>query len=129
LQINAALSSSTENIFVRKLFIKDRSQGYTIAEILFYGETEGEDERLKVLTENMGYPILPGDSTIFRNTDINEKAVDFVEINRKRKEVMLEGHNIFPYTGSYKALINAIKFYGYENIYKSKHSIKINTIN
>jgi len=121
LQINAALSSSTENIFVRKLFIKDRSQGYTIAEILFYGETEGEDERLKVLTENMGYPILPGDSTIFRNTDINEKAVDFVEINRKRKEVMLEGHNIFPYTGSYKALINAIKFYGYENIYMKEY--------
>ena len=121
LQINVALSSSTENIFVRKIYIKDRSQGYTVAEILFYGETEGEDERLKVLTENMGYPILPADSTIFRNTDINESAVDFIEINRKRKEIMLEGHNIFPYTGSYKALINAIKFYGYENIYMKEY--------
>lgn len=121
LQINVALSSSTENIFVRNIYIKDRSQGYTVAEIIFYGETEGEDERLKVLTENMGYPILPADSTIFRNTDINESAIDFIEINRKRKEIMLEGHNIFPYTGSYKALINAIKFYGYENIYMKEY--------
>ena len=121
LQINVALSSSTENIFVRKLLIKDRSQDYTVAEILFYGETEGEDERLKVMTENMGYPIFPGDTAIFRNTDINERAVDFIEINRKRKEIMLEGHNIFPYTGSYKALINAIKFYGYENIYMKEY--------
>ena len=29
---------------------------------------------------------------------------------------MLEGHNIYPYIGGYKAIINTIKFFGYDNL-------------
>ena len=39
-----------------------------------------------------------------------------VRLNEKRKELMMEGSNIYPYIGSYKAIINAIKFFGYENL-------------
>ena len=28
----------------------------------------------------------------------------------------MEGSNIYPYIGSYKAIINAIKFFGYSNL-------------
>ena len=29
---------------------------------------------------------------------------------------MIEGHNIYPYVGTYKAIINALKFFGYNNL-------------
>ena len=29
---------------------------------------------------------------------------------------MLEGHNIYPYIGGYKAIIKRIKFFGYDNL-------------
>jgi hypothetical protein len=121
LQINVALSSDEEDIYLRKMIVKDISLGFTVAEIYFYGETEGEDERLQVMTANMGYAIDKNDSIIFRDTDINEQGIDFIELNRKRKEIMLEGPNIYPYTGSYKALINAIKYFGYDNIYMKEY--------
>ena len=88
----------------------------SIAKITFYAETIEEDERLKILNNNLGYDITPDDTIIFRESNINECRPDYKLINKKRKELLMEGHNIFPYVGSYKALINAIKFYGYDNL-------------
>ncbi len=116
LQINVAINSSTENTYKRTLLITDTCTNKTVAEITVYGETVEEDERLRIMTQNFGYQVLSDDSTVFRNTDINEILPDFIEVNRKRKEMMLEGHNIYPYIGSYKGLINAIKFFGYNNL-------------
>ncbi len=116
LQINIAIRSETENTFKRTLCIKDECTGKSIAEILIYGETTGEDERLKVMTQNMGYNILESDSEIFRNTNIKELLPDFDEVNLKRKEIMMEGSNIYPFIGSYKGLTNAIKFFGYDTL-------------
>ena len=53
---------------------------------------------------------------VFRDTDINEVLPDFEIINNKRVELLVEGRNIKPFVGTYKGLINAIKFYGYDNI-------------
>ena len=53
---------------------------------------------------------------IFKQSDIHECSPDFKLLNEKRKELMLEGHNIYPYIGSYKAILNAIKFFGYDNL-------------
>ena len=68
------------------------------------------------MTQNMGYNILESDSDIFRNTNIKELLPDFEEVNLKRKEIMLEGSNVYPFIGSYKGLINAIKFFGYDTL-------------
>jgi len=116
LQINVAIRSEVENTFKRTLFIKDDCTGNIIAEILFWGETVGEDERLKVMTQNMGYNILESDSSVFRDTNIKEILPNFEEVNLKRKEIMLEGSNIYPFIGSYKGLVNAIKFFGYDKL-------------
>lgn len=116
LQINVAIRSEEENTFKRTLLIKDKCSGSIIAEILFWGETVGEDERLKVMTQNMGYNILESDSSVFRDTNIKEILPNFAEVNLKRKEIMLEGSNIYPFIGSYKGLINAIKFFGYDTL-------------
>ena len=90
--------------------------GVVIAKIKFYAETVEEDERLKVWNDNLGYNITPEDTIIFYKSDIKEYRPDYILLNEKRKELMLEGSNIYPYIGSYKAIINAIKFFGYENL-------------
>lgn len=87
-----------------------------IARIKFYTETVEEDERLKIWNANLGYNITPEDEMIFYKSDIKEYMPDFKLLNEKRKELMLEGSNIYPYIGSYKAIINAIKFFGYDNL-------------
>jgi len=116
LQVNIAIRSEEENTFKRTLLIKDKCTESVIAEILVYGETVGEDERLRVMTQNMGYNILESDSSVFRDTNIKELLPNFAEVNLKRKEIMLEGSNIYPFIGSYKGLINAIKFFGYDTL-------------
>ena len=87
-----------------------------VAKITFYEETVEEDERLKIWNLNLGYNITPEDEMIFYKSDIKEYKPDYILLNEKRKELMMEGSNIYPYIGSYKAIINAIKFFGYENL-------------
>ena len=116
LQINIAFSSSDENTYKKTLQITDKCTNTIIAKFTVYAESIEEDERLRVMTQNMGYNVIAADSTIFRDTNLKEALPDFVEINLKRKEIMMEGSNIYPFIGSYKGLINAIKFFGYNNL-------------
>ena len=116
LQIDITFSSSFENTYRRKLIITDKCSNTIVAEFTVYAESIEEDERLRVMTQNMGYNVIASDSSVFRDTNIKEALPDFVEINIKRKEIMMEGSNIYPLIGSYKGLINAIKFFGYDNL-------------
>jgi hypothetical protein len=116
LQINFTINSEEEDTFKRTLIIRDECTGTDVAKITVFGETIGEDERLRTMTENFGYNIALNDTHIFRDTNIYEQKPDFIELNRKRKELMMEGHNIYPFIGSYKGLINAINFFGYNNL-------------
>ena len=116
LQINVAFSSESENTYKRKLKITDECSNTVVAEFTIYAESLEEDERLRVMTQNMGYNVIASDSTVFKDTNIKEALPDYVEINLKRKEIMLEGSNIYPFIGAYKGLINAIKFFGYDTL-------------
>ena len=69
----------------------------------------GEDERLKILLGNFGRKLNAEDAFILRDSDPEEPLSDYQLVNLKRKELLLEGHQIYPYLGSYKGLINAIK--------------------
>lgn len=97
--------------------VNGKKKTETVAKIKFYAETVEEDERLKIWNANLGYNITPEDTMIFYKSDIKEYMPDYKLLNEKRKELMMEGGNIYPYIGSYKAIINAIKFFGYENLY------------
>ena len=68
------------------------------------------------MTQNMGYNVLESDSSVFRDTNIKELLPNFADVNLKRKEIMLEGSNIYPFIGSYKGLANAIRFFGYNTL-------------
>lgn len=116
LETIVALNSEDDKAHYRYLQIIDTVDNHIIASIYVYGETVGEDERLAVLLSNFGTSVSSKDQFIFKDHDINELGNDWLLINQKRKELLLELSNIKPFIGTYKALINAIKFYGYNNL-------------
>ena len=116
--INIALNSPDEGIFGRTLVIEDLSLGYPriVARIEIHGETVGEDERYKTILNNFGRRLNSEDAYILRDADPKEPYTDYEILNDKRKELLLEGHEIYSYLGSYKGLVNAIKFFGYQDL-------------
>jgi hypothetical protein len=120
LSVNVALGAPeiAAEIYERRLIIEDITYDSPskVAEILFYGQVIGEDSRLDVLTKNLGRAFFGSDSPILRNHDPNEPLPNYLEINEKRKELMVAGEEIFPYIGSYKGLIGALKFFGYQDL-------------
>jgi len=94
-----------------------------------HSQTEIEDIRYKIELSNTGHLVDPYDSFIFKEYDINEQGVDWTFLNRKRKEMLMVRDQIFPYIGSYKSLINAINFFGYNDLelYEYYRNIDINS--
>lgn len=114
-----------------------------ILKLSVYGETEIEDERFRIALNNLGVQLNEEVEHIFKESDINEEGIDYIRLNQKRKEMLLMHTEIYNYIGSYKALINAINFFGwndlrlfeyYKNInpasplYNKLHKIEINDI-
>lgn len=126
IQANIALSSQSEKRHERTLIITDDSDGHVVAEIIIYGETVGEDERMRDLLQNLGATLDDGDFIIFKEHDINEMGIDWMLMNKKRKELLLELHNIKPFIGTYKAVLNAIDFFGYNKITLKEYWLNIN---
>jgi len=118
LKINVAFSAKTEDIFERTLIIEDCSHPTprVIAKIELYGESIGEDERFRLMLENFGRRLDQRDALMMRDYDIKESLPDWELINEKRKEMFMAGEEIFPYIGSYRGLVNIIKFFGYQDL-------------
>ena len=126
LQINIGFSPSSEDGFTDILYLVD-SNDHVFAELMLYGEGEEEDERLRDYLAALGCDLLPQDEMIFDQSDVNEIKTDWNLLNLKRKELLLEYSNIYPYLGSYKALINVIKFFGYQNLRMKEYWLNIDT--
>ena len=126
LQINIGLSSKEEKRHDRFLRIVDTIDNHVVAEISVYGETVGEDERLNDLLQNFGATLDEGDFILFKEHDVNEYSPDWTLLNQKRRELLLELHNIKPFIGTYKAVLNAIDFFGYNNITLKEYWLNIN---
>lgn len=119
LQINLASVAKNEGAYYNNVIIEEVDSDNTITQIAKFQiefEAEGEDSRFKSMLENFGATIDSNDYIAFRNTDIKEEKIDFKEMNLKRKEMLLTGSDIWPYLGSYKGLINALKYFGYGDL-------------
>ena len=81
-----------------------------------YGETEIEDERFSVVLNNLGIRVQEEDEHIFKQSDINEYGIDYILLNQKRKEMLVMYPEIYNYIGSYKAIINSINFFGWNDL-------------
>jgi hypothetical protein len=87
-----------------------------IATFNLYGQTEIEDERFVQNLKMLGATISTDVQPIFKESDINEIGIDYTILNRKRKELLAMYPQIYNYIGSYKALINAINYFGYNDL-------------
>ncbi len=94
--------------------------------INLFGQTEIEDIRYKTELNNVGHNIDPDDAFIFKTYDVNEGGVDWNFLNKKRKEMLMVKHDIFSYVGSYKAIINAINYFGYNDLVLYEYYRNIN---
>ena len=94
-----------------------------------WGETEIEDERFYANLKSVGVTLNEDVEQIFPESDIEDQGIDYVLLNRKRKEMLSSYPDIFNYVGSYKALINAINFFGYNDlqVYEYYRVIDINS--
>jgi len=87
-----------------------------IGRFFVYGQTENEDIRYKTELNNMGKLISSDDVYIFKEYDIKEEGIDWTFLNKKRKEMLMMRHVIYPYVGAYKSIINAINYFGYNDL-------------
>jgi hypothetical protein len=90
------------------------------------GQTEIEDIRYRTELGNVGKLINPEDTYIFKDYDIKEDGIDWVYLNAKRKEMLMMKHLIYPYIGSYKSIINAINYFGYNDLVLNEYYRNIN---
>lgn len=81
-----------------------------------YGQTEVEDVRFEIELSNVGKNIGSNEIFIFKEYDINEGGIDWTYLNKKRKEMLMMKHLIYPYIGAYKSIINAINYFGYNDL-------------
>ena len=88
-----------------------------IGEIELIGETEGEDDRYRTLFTNFGIPDPKDFDHVYKESYTEDDKPDFMSINKHSKEMFLEYDKIFPYIGTYRALINAVHLLGYDDIF------------
>ena len=122
LQINVGFSPLEEISYTRVLEVYYETQESTskIASITFYGEGEDEDERFNVWLSNFGIKFNREDALLLKNYDLKEGLPDWKEINRARKELLVNRDQIYPYVGTYKGLINLINILGYREVLRVK---------
>jgi hypothetical protein len=95
-----------------KIIVIDRE----IARFTLFAQTEIEDIRYKINLSNEGKNIGPNEVFIFKDYDILEGGIDWKFLNMKRKEMLLNKHQIYTYIGAYKSIINAINYFGFNDL-------------
>ena len=118
IQINIGLQADYQGVYTSRINIDDVTYPEPVSIFfgLYEGETIAEDERFGKLLENFGRDVTPEQELIMRDSDVNEGRPDFELLNSKRKEMLLEGDNIWPYVGSYRGLVNIVNWFGYYDV-------------
>jgi hypothetical protein len=129
LQLNFALQADVEGVYAGIIEIADTT--FTTGDNIIFsinveGEVIAEDERLGSLLQNFGRDITTDQELILRDSDVNEDNPDFILLNQKRKEMLLQGEQIWPYVGSYKGLVNIINWFGYYDIRIKEYWLNVN---
>jgi hypothetical protein len=116
-RFDICLHSTQSGTFEDRLVLRDLNlDREVIIEIYVYGEVIGEDERLQAKLADFGEFLAKQDESLFRTSDINEDLVDSVLLNTKRKEFLLEMHNIKPYLSSYRGILNVLQLFDYPDL-------------
>lgn len=124
LRINYLIEGKEAGVYTDYIFIKIDD---ILISLTVHAEFVGEDDRLVDLLSNIGEDIGEEEYKILRDTDITGAGIDFKKLNAKRKEFLLEAHNIKPFIGSYKGVLNILKFFGYSDLRVKEYFKNIKT--
>ena len=117
--VNIGFRSEDDGVFERRLRIYERRDGkdFIKGEFIVNAQSIPQEERFDTLLQDLA-PLLNAKDIphMFKEANINEALPDWELINYKSKHAILDYSNITPYIGTYKALINSIKWLGYEDI-------------
>lgn len=111
-----------ERVSLDDFEIAEEDLGYTLDTLYIgtfsaYTKITGYDHRFRTFFENFGIPDPIEYPTIFKQIDPKEDYPNADIVNQKSKELFLSYKDIFPYAGTYKALLNAVKFLGYDDLF------------
>lgn len=129
--LNIGHQADVEGVFLTVLRIIDNTFASRPG-LLFFGiyraETEAEDERLGVLLSNIGRDVDADQELILRDSEVDESNVDYILLNQKRKEMLLQGDQIWPYMGSYRGLVNMVNWFGYYDVRLKEYFLNVNSM-
>lgn len=129
MNFHLGFSAETEGSYIRLFVLEDITYPYApalISQISLRGEAEGLDERLGLLLENFGRDVTSEQELIMRDSDVYEDFTDNRLLNRKRKEMLLQGDQIWPYLGSYRGLVNIVNWFGYYDVRIKEYWLNVN---
>ena len=110
----------------KSFFFNIKVQPKTLLTLDIIGETEIEDERFDINLKNLGITLNEDIEHIFIDSDIKEDGIDYKLLNKKRKEMLAMYPEIYNYIGSYKALINSINFFGWNDLELNEYYRNLN---
>lgn len=109
--INIGSCSESEGEFIEN--IKIDNEIFEIA-----ADFHGQDESLEILLHNQGVSLPKDIIRSLYDTNIHEKYVDWVVLNRKYKELLLNIMDIVYKKGSYKSLVSSLGWFEYGDMIK-----------
>lgn len=90
-------------------------------------EFYGENEALKINLANQGTEIPDLVVKSIYGSDLYEDNVDWVLLNRKLRELLLNHMDVMDNKGSYKSLLNALEWFEYQNLVELREVWKFET--
>lgn len=109
--VNIGLCSESEGEFIEN--IKIDNEIFEIA-----ADFHGQDESLEILLHNQGVTLPKDIIRSLYDTNIHEKYIDWVVLNRKYKELLLNIMDIVYKKGSYKSLVSSLGWFEYGDMIK-----------
>lgn len=113
LYIGAKSDSACECI--DEIIIKN-NDGALITKINVGADFYNEDESLKINASNLGIHIPDSIQRAIYESDVHEETIDNILINRKLKELLSNYWDVIANRGSYKSLINSLKWFEYGDL-------------
>lgn len=109
--VNIGSCSESEGEFIEN--IKIDNEIFEIA-----ADFHGQDESLEILLHNQGVTLPKDIIRSLYDTNIHEKYIDWVALNRKYKELLLNIMDIVYKKGSYKSLVSSLGWFEYGDMVK-----------
>ena len=109
--VNIGSCSDSEGEFIENIKFGDE-----IFEIA--ADFHGQDESLEILLHNQGVTLPKDIIRSLYDTNIHEKYIDWVVLNRKYKELLLNIMDIVYKKGSYKSLVSSLGWFEYGDMIK-----------